>query len=395
MIMSESAVSDSTSLEVSSNRAKESIPGRGIVLELQLWVILLLLMGVGWIMIYSASGAIALKKFSDPAYFMKRHFLYSGIGIVTMVVVSCIPYRWYKAWLLIMMTAALTALIAVLVPGIGVEINNARRWFQIKSFSMQPAEYAKVVWIIYLSVYLSKKEEKIRQFSVGFLPPIILCGIFCFLILLEPDFGTPFMIGVLTVSMLALGGVPWRYLLALGGPALLIFYQFVYRVPYRWERIIAFRNPWVDPFDSGYQLIQAWIAVGSGGIAGKGLGAGQQKLFFLPEPYTDFILAVIGEELGFLGILTVVVLFVLLFWTGFRIVQHASDFFGGVLALGLTMLFSLQALINMGVVLGLFPTKGLTLPFISYGGSAFTANCLAAGILLNIARNIGRKQVTN
>jgi cell division protein FtsW len=213
-----------------------------------------------------------------------------------------------------------------------------------------------------------------------------MCGVFGILLLLEPDFGTSLVIGILTASMLAVGGVPWHHLAVLVPGGLVVFYKFVYGSPYRWERITAFLNPWIDPLDSGYQLIQAWIAVGSGGLLGKGLGAGQQKLFYLPEPYTDFILAVIGEELGFTGICFIVGLFLLLFWTGIHIAQRARDYFGALLALGLTLMLSLQAFINMAVVLGLFPTKGLPLPFISYGGSAFIANCIAVGILVNIAR---------
>jgi cell division protein FtsW len=191
--------------------------------------------------------------------------------------------------------------------------------------------------------------------------------------------------------MLMVGGVPVRHLLLFAPVGLVGFYYFVYRVSYRWERITAFMNPWTDPLDSGYQLIQAWIAVGSGGLLGKGLGAGHQKLFYLPESFTDFIMAVIGEELGFLGILIVCALFFFLFWTGMHISQKAPDGFGAMLALGLIMLLALQALLNMGVVLGLVPTKGMPLPFISYGGSAFTANCLAVGILMNIARSNGMR----
>jgi len=389
--MSKSLAAGIESLEEASEKTRRGLMSRSLALELQLWVILLLLMAVGLVMIYSASAVIAMKKFSDPGYFMKRHFLYFGLGLFVMTVVSCIPYWWYRTWLLVIMAVSLTSLVAVVMPGVGVEINNARRWFQIGSLTLQPAEYAKVAWVLYLSVYLSRKEEKIRFFRSGFLPPMIMCGIFGILILLESDFGTPFIIGALTVILLALGGAPWSYLFSLAVPAVAGFYVFVYQVPYRWERITAFMNPYTDPLDSGYQLIQAWTAVGSGGLWGKGLGAGQQKLFFLPEPYTDFILAVIGEELGFAGILTVMALFVLLFWTGMRIARHAPDVMSNFMAVGATLLLSLQALINMGVVLGLFPTKGLPLPFISYGGSAFTANCAAAGILLNIARNTGRR----
>lgn len=227
--------------------------------------------------------------------------------------------------------------------------------------------------------------------DVGFWPHVVWCGIIALLLLLEPDFGTTFMIGCLTVIMLAVAGVPFRHLFVLLPIAAGGLYKFVYKVPYRWERITAFLDPWTDAKDSGYQLIQAWIAVGSGGLIGKGLGAGEQKLFYLPESFTDFIFAVIGEELGFAGILAVCALFYFLFHTGTRISRYAPDFHGTLLALGLTMLLSLQALLNMSVVLGLVPTKGLPLPFISYGGSAFTANCLAVGILMNIARSIERR----
>jgi cell division protein FtsW len=182
-------------------------------------------------------------------------------------------------------------------------------------------------------------------------------------------------------------GVPWSYLFAMTPFAALGFYKLVYQVPYRWERVTAFLNPWTDPLDSGYHLIQAWIAVGSGGLVGKGLGAGQQKLFYLPEPYTDFILAVVGEELGFAGILGVSLLFLAFFWAGLRVARSAPDLLGSFLALALTSMLSLQALINMGVVLGLMPTKGLPLPFISYGGSALMANCLAVGMVMNVARS--------
>jgi cell division protein FtsW len=201
----------------------------------------------------------------------------------------------------------------------------------------------------------------------------------------QPDFGSALVLGIVTASLLGAGNVPFLHLSTLVPLSLVVCYKAVYRVQYRWERIKAFIDPWASARDSGYQLIQAWIALGSGGVLGKGLGAGQQKLFFLPEPYTDFILAVVGEELGLTGILAICILFFLIGWIGIQIAQGARDHFGGLLALGLTLLLTLQALINMAVVVGLFPTKGLPLPFISYGGSALIANCLATGILLNIA----------
>lgn len=363
-------------------------------MEVSLWIQVCLLVVGGLIMVYSASSSVALKSIADSAehyrptgqYLYKQLFCIS-LGLITLVIVRRIPYRFYQTlapWMLLVATAAL---VLVLVPGLGVEINRAKRWFQLKVLLLQPAEYAKVVWVVYLSASLCKKQDRVKRFGCGFAPHMIWCGVLAVLLLLEPDFGTTFMIGCLTVLMLTVGGVPLRHLFLLVPVGALGFYKAVYHVPYRWERITSFLDPWTDPLDSGYQLIQAWIAVGTGGWFGKGLGASQQKLFYLPEAFTDFIFAVIGEEVGLLGIVTVVLLFFWFFTTGLKIARSAPDYLGTLLALGLTMLLTLQAILNMGVVLGLFPTKGLPLPFLSYGGSAFTANCLAVGILMNIARS--------
>jgi cell division protein FtsW len=356
-------------------------------LEGSLWIVTLALMALGFVIIYSASSAIALKKFADASYYLKRQALFAAAGIVILGVTSRIPYKWYQNKVYWLLLAAIVALALVLIPGVGTELNHARRWFNFGIFLLQPAEYAKVAWLIYLSVSLEKKQDRIKRFTIGFLPHILLCGFLSLLLLREPDFGTCVLIATLTFLMMAVAGVPWRYLFAMAPFAALGFYKLVYHVPYRWERVTAFLNPWTDPLDSGYHLIQAWIAVGSGGLWGKGLGAGQQKLFYLPEPYTDFILAVVGEELGFAGILLVSLLFFLFFRTGLRVARNAPDLLGSFMALALTSLLSLQALINMAVVLGLMPTKGLPLPFISYGGSALMANCMAVGMVMNIARS--------
>jgi len=362
-------------------------------LDLQLWIEVLLLIILGLIMIYSASFIMSYQKTGDTAYYVKRQFLWIIIGLTSMISISRIHYSRYRDYGRLILLASIASLLFVAVPGIGVKLNNARRWISFGYLNLQPAEFAKVAWIIYLSTSISAKQDRIKKITTGFLPHMFWCATIAVLLLLEPDFGTTFMIGLLTMLMLAVGGVPLRHLIALAPVAIAGFYHFVYQVPYRWERITAFMNPWTDPLDSGYQLIQAWIAVGSGGLWGKGLGAGHQKLFYLPESFTDFILAVVGEELGFLGILVLCLLFFFLFWTGLQIAQKAPDTHGRMLALGLTMLLSLQALLNMGVVLGLVPTKGMPLPFISYGGSAFTANCMAVGILMNIARS-SNHQVT-
>jgi cell division protein FtsW len=391
-------VTDIRSIEADQGARKQGVSWRPLSLEVQLWIVVSLLIAFGLVMIYSASSVMPLKDlsgkvqyFKSSAHYLNRQAISIVLGLVVILFVSRIPYRDYKQHIGWMLLAVILSLVLVLLPSIGVESNNARRWFRIGPFLLQPAEYAKVVWVIYLSVSLFKKQEKIKQLSIGFWPHIILCGVLSALLLREPDFGTTFMIACLTVFMLIVGGVPCRTLFLLVPVAFLGFYKFVYHVPYRWERVTAFLNPWIDPLDSGYQLIQAWIAVGSGGLWGKGLGAGQQKLFYLPEAHTDFILAVVGEELGFVGIVIVCVLFFFLFRTAIEISRQAPDLLGTFLAFGLTMMLSFQALLNMGVVLGLVPTKGLPLPFISYGGSAFTANCMAVGILMNIARSSERR----
>ncbi len=389
------SIADAPNFLTDGAPAERSNPTRfGLPMEVLLWIQVSLLVVGGLIMVYSASSSVALKNVADSVehYRPTGQYLYKqlfciGLGLITLVVVRRIPYRLYLSWAPWMLLAAVVALVLVLIPGLGVEINRARRWFQLKVFLLQPAEYAKVVWVVYLSASLCKKQERVRHFGCGFAPHMIWCGILAGLLLLEPDFGTTFMIGCLTVMMLMVGGVPLRHLFLLVPVGALGFYKAVYHVPYRWERITSFLDPWTDPLDSGYQLIQAWIAVGSGGWFGKGLGASQQKLFYLPEAFTDFIFAVIGEEVGLLGIIAVVLLFFWFFTTGLKIARSAPDYMGTLLALGLTMLLTLQAILNMGVVLGLFPTKGLPLPFLSYGGSAFTANCLAVGILMNIARS--------
>jgi cell division protein FtsW len=354
------------------SKERQRLHWKPLPLKVQLWVEVSLLIAFGLIMIYSASSIPALKKFADSSYYLKRQLFCIALGAVLMFAVSRIPYRSFKKYSGPLMLSMLVLL--VLVP-----------------MHIQPAEYAKVVWVLFLSSALVRKQDRIKQPRVSFWPFLVLCGLYCALLLKEPDFGSVFMFVLLMVVMMAATGVPFRCFFLMAPFAALGFYRLVFLVPYRRTRWEAFLNPWVDPLYSGYQLIQGWIAIGSGGIFGKGLGAGQEKLLYLPESYTDFILAVIGEELGFIGILLTCVLFLFLFLTGLEISKEAPDHFGSTLALGLTMLIALGALLNMGVVLGLVPTKGTALPFISYGGSAFVANCIAAGMLLSIAGSCEKK----
>ncbi len=378
---------DAPSAITAESKERQGLHWKPLSLELQLWVEVSLLIAFGFIMIYSASSIPALTKFSDANHYLKRQLFCIVLGIPVIYLVSRMSYRSYKQYTGPILIGMIVLLLLVLIPGVGAKYNNARRWFGMGGFHVQPAEFAKVVWVLFLSCALVKKQDRIKDSRVSFWPFIVLCGIFSALLLKEPDFGTTFMFVVLMVVMLATAGVPCRYFFLMAPFAAFGAYKFVYLVPYRRSRWDAFLNPWSDPLSSGYQLIQAWIAVGSGGFFGKELGAGQQKLLYLPESYTDFILAVIGEELGFVGIVLTCLLFFFIFRTGLQISKNSPDLLGSILALGLTMLLSLQALLNMGVVLGLVPTKGMPLPFISYGGSAFTANCLAVGLLMSVARS--------
>ena len=359
--------------------------------ETWLWLLVLLLAGVGTIMVYSASSVIALRRFNDSYFFLKKQAVVVAVGIVLLGLFSRIPYWFYERLAKLGLILAIASMALVWMPYFGIELNGARRWFRLGSMQVQPSEYAKIAWIIYLGVYCARKRERIREFSKGILPPLILLGVMALLLLIQPDFGTTVILAAVTMLVLLAAGARWSHFLLLTLLVGALFYLVVYRSPYRWARIIAFWNPWVSPLSSGYQLIQSWIAVGSGGLAGKGLGGGHQKLFYLPEPFTDFILAVIGEELGWLGIVAVACLFAGLILVAIRVARGAPDALGSYLAFGVAALFFIESFMNMGVVLGLLPTKGLALPLVSYGGSSFTASCMALGILINVAR--GTEQV--
>ncbi len=355
----------------------------------QIWAVVLMLIAFGILMIWSASVSTALRQGgvfgSVPVYPLKQ-MLYAVAGVGLILFFERFSYRFYLPLSKLILMGMIVALSLVWIPGIGVEINKARRWFGIGSFLLQPSEYAKVGWVIYLSTYLTRKKDRLDRILSGLLPSLLALGVLCLLLLMEPDFGSCAILTAVSFVLWTAGGVPWRHLflfvpLAGAGLAALVIHS-----PYRLARLMAFLDPWTDPLDSGYNLIQSLIAVGSGGLWGKGLGSGQQKLFYLPEPFTDFIVAVMAEELGFIGLLFLIALVMFFFWRGLHVALKAVDDLGGLLALGMTFLIVFQAWFNIGVVLGLFPTKGLTCPFLSYGGSSLTANCIAVGILLNVAR---------
>lgn len=347
----------------------------------------LLLMAIGLVMIYSASAVLAGRQYGDSLFFLKRQMLWAVVGIIAMGIASRVPYEvWNRTALpLVLVTAILLGL--VLIPGIGIELNGSRRWFRLGPLTLQPSEAARLCAVIYLARYLMKKRDRLDDFFRDFLPPMIVIGVLLALIMGESDLGTAAVLGLVAGLMLFIGGARWRHLWVMGLLAAPVLYAMIMKIGYRRQRWMAFLDPWRDPTDTGFQMIQSFLALGGGGPVGMGLGEGRQKLFFLPYPHTDFIFAVIGEELGLLGTLSVLILFGMLAWRGLSISLRAPDPFGRHLAFGLTMMIIVQAMVNMAVVTGLLPTKGLTLPFLSYGGSSLVANLAAVGILWNISRN--------
>jgi cell division protein FtsW len=347
----------------------------------------LLLVGLGLVMVFSASGVLATDKYHDPAYFLKKQFIYAVLGVSLMLFVRRVPYHAYNRLVYIILCVSIVLLILVLIPGIGVRIRSASRWIRFGPLVIQPSEFAKLAIIIFLAYSMARKQEKIRYFSIGFLPHLVVAGIFIVLIEKEPDFGTALALAGITFLMLFVGGTRLThiFLVVLAASPLVVYV--ILKNKMRLERVTTFIDPWKYAQESGYQLVHSLYAIGSGGFWGLGIGKSREKLFYLPDSHTDFIFSILAEELGFLGIIVVLSLFAVLVIRGLIISLRAQDTFGSYLAMGLTTLIGLQAAINLAVVSGLMPTKGLSLPFLSYGGSSMLVNMIAVGILLNISSN--------
>lgn len=353
--------------------------------DIVLLLITFSLMGIGLVMLYSSSSIIAQQRFGDSMHFVKKQILFVLLGLAVLIVSKNLPYVLYRRFVYAILGISLLSLIIVLLPQVGHRVGGARRWLRFGPISMQPAEFAKLALIIYISYSLAKKKERVREFSVGYVPHLAVSALFIGLIVMQPDLGTGVTFAVLAFLLLFVAGVRLRYLLATGLVLIPLLALAIARKGYRWERLLAFLNPWRDPSDTSFQLLHSLLALGSGGPLGVGLGFGRQKLFYLPEPHTDFILAVIGEETGLVGVSIVLLLYALLIYKGVKISLRAPDRFGTYLAFGLTLTTGLQAIINSAVVMGLLPTKGLPLPLISYGGSSLLTNLAAIGILMNIS----------
>ncbi|MFH0855718.1 MAG: putative lipid II flippase FtsW [Candidatus Omnitrophota bacterium] len=356
-------------------------------IRISLFAVTVILMCIGIIMIYSSSSIYAWERYKDSFFFLKRHLIFMLIGAILTFFFMSIDYHKLRQISRPLLIISIILLLLVLVPGLGREVSGARRWFRFKFLSFQPSELAGLAVIIYIADFISRKGNLIKTFSKGFLPPVCVLGLCSGLIVVQPDLGSTLALGVVVFIMLFVSGVRPVYILSLILSFLPVLYVLVFHVAYRRARILAFLNPWADPKGSGFQIIQSQLALGSGGLFGVGLGHSKQKLFYLPAAHTDFIFSIIGEELGLLGTIGVIVLFIIFVQQGIKVIKNAPDRFGYFLALGLLAMIAFRAAINIGVSCGVLPTKGLPLPFISYGGSSFIFDMISVGILVNIARS--------
>ena len=338
----------------------------------------------GTLMIYSSSNVWAEYKFNDPYKYLKSQALFLILGYIVMFIIAKFPYQKYKKLSNIIFFICLGMLILVLIPGIGTIRNGSRSWFGIGSLGIQPSEFTKIGLIIFTSKYLSNNTKDLKNIKKGILPILGVLFLVFALIMLEPDFGTGVVIVMTIIILLFISGVKMNFFIKLGILGLLGIVILVIIAPYRMERIVSFINPLSDPLGSGFQIIQSLYAIGPGGLLGLGLGNSVQKHFYLPEPQTDFIFSIISEEFGFMGVLIVSSLFITIIYCGFKIAMNCEDYFGKYLAFGITFGLAFQTMLNLMVVVGLIPVTGVTLPFLSYGGSSLLISLISIGILLNI-----------
>lgn len=343
------------------------------------------LIGLGLVLVYSSSSHMASHRFADDYFFLKRQAMLCTLGLGIMITAKNIPCTLYSKLVYPLMLISLCLLIMLFIPGFGHKVGGAYRWLKLGGLTFQPSELAKFTLVLFMAYSMSNKGSNMASFSRGVLPHLLLAGVFMLFIVIQPDLGTAVIIGCWMIIVLFIGGAKFIQLLFISILAVPVVLFFIWQADYRMNRWWAFINPWDDPNGIGYHIIHSFLAFGSGGISGAGLGNSKQKLFYLPEAHTDFILSIAGEELGFLGVSVIIVLFGILIMRGIKVAIDARDLYSSYLAIGVTSLIGLQVLVNMGVVMGLLPTKGLTLPLISYGGSSLILNLLGIGILLSIS----------
>jgi cell division protein FtsW len=359
---------------------------RKLKIDRVLFTATLLLICVSVVMVYSASAVVALERFQQPYLFLTKQALWSVLGLAVLVVAMRVDYRTYRNEAFIW---CLLALVVLMLVGVlfSAPINGTRRWFAVGGLGIQPSELAKVACVFFTALMLERRMHRIDDLSYSLLPIGLILGLVVALILLQPDFGTSISLALVIAVMVFAAGLHYRYFVGLALAALPAIYIVLVSAPYRRRRLLAFWDPWADPLGDGFQIIQSLVAVGTGGVFGRGLMAGVQKLFYLPEPHTDFIYAVISEELGLVGATAILICFCVIAWRGLRIAARAEDTFGSFVALGLTTMIAAQAFVNISVVLGLMPTKGIPLPLVSFGGSSLLINLLGMGVLLNISQH--------
>jgi len=355
--------------------------------DITLFLTAILLIALGLVMVYSTSAMISIVQYGVSYHFIIRQGIYVAVSAFFIWFLMHNDYHILKSFYKIILLAIIVLMFLVFIPHIGIDAGGSRRWVNFKVFSIQPSEFLKIFFIVYLANFLEKKKDILdnNRYSMMFISPFIFMGFLDILLLKEPDFGTSSVLFFITFIMLFAGGVSLVYLIAAASLGSVAAYFLIFTVAYRRDRILAFLHPFHDKSGIGFQIIQSLYAFARGGLFGSGLGNGKEKLFFLPTPYSDFIFSTVGEELGFIGVLMFILLYLILAYRGLKIAIHAPDLFGTYLAYGITCLIALSAFINIGVVLDLLPTKGLALPFISYGGSSLLASCIGIGILLNIS----------
>lgn len=351
-----------------------------------LWIPATVLLVLGLLMVLNTTYFMSAQSSGSPFLYFKRQLVNIALGMVALVVLSSFSLRGLRRLAMPMMLAAVIMMVALWLPGLGLVRGGARRWLRLGPVVAEPSELLKLAMVFFLARFLSNREERMSRFSTGPLPVFLIIGPLALIVLKQPDFGATVMLGLLLFAMLFAAGARPGHLGAAGGIALAgLAFQAVHEA-YRVKRLTAFLDPWATARGAGFQLIQSFIALGAGGKWGVGLGAGRQKMFYLPQAHTDFVFAVVGEEFGIAGALAVIALFCVILLRGMRIARREPDSFGSLLAVGITALLSLQAVINMAVVIGLVPTKGLPLPFLSYGGSAMIVSLAALGVLIGLGR---------
>ena len=349
--------------------------------------VIISLMSIGIVLVYSASIVSADQNFGDAQFYLKRQSIYAVIAIGVLGIAMNIHYMFWKKLAKVTLAVGVVGLILVLIPGIAASAKGAARWISLGPIRVQPSEIIKIAWIIYLSDFVTSRADRITSFRPGWLMPLSILGVLSVLLMSQPDFGSTVICSGMMLLILWVGGARWKHILSLVAGGLGLIALAILSEPYRMKRMMAFLDPSQDQLSVSYHIRQALISFGSGDWQGLGLGQSRQKLFYLPEAHTDFVFSILGEELGLMGVLTVVALFIVFVWRGLRLTHRTMNAFGGMLAFGLTAEIGFQAVTNMAVTMALLPTKGLTLPFVSFGGSSLVTLGLAGGILLNISKN--------